>query len=158
MRKKSDMLSSLISQVFVLIAIVAQTSLSQQVTLSSGSITGITDPSTGAISFLGIQYGRAQRWASPTPITSYEPSSFQATQVSKYGCAQNCLSGGSACPQKVAEDCLFLNIWTPFTSMAQLNNTANSLPVLVFIYGGTFTEVLTAMCAHVSPGELIYIV
>ena len=54
----------------------------------------------------------------------------------------NARSYGNACPQfdyglntKIDEDCLFLNIWTPFIPK---NNSDDLLAVMVFIHGGGY--------------------
>lgn len=39
------------------------------------------------------------------------------------------------CPKYISEDCLFLNIWTPFTV---LENVPQLKPVLIYIHGGSF--------------------
>ena len=75
----------------------------------------------------------AGRWMPPTPATAWT-TPLQATQFA------------SICPQLVydttagsytiqgSEDCLYLNVWQPAAS------DSSSLPVMVFIHGGTFFE------------------
>ena len=67
-----------------------------------------------------------------------------------YSCAQTC-HGSEACPKKISENCLSLNVWTPFVNETQLpsidtfNGTETGqnslLPVIVFLYGGSFKTV-----------------
>lgn len=49
-------------------------------------------------------------------------------------CPQICDSNVN-CPKFVSEDCLRLNIWTPFASF---ENTTELRPVLIYIHGGSF--------------------
>lgn len=90
--------------------------------------------------FLGIPYGEStsehNRWAPPVPLklTSVDPGAdpWPATRF------------GPSCPQALkpgvhldlSEDCLSLNIWTP-VALEQVAS-ADPLPVMVFLYGGSF--------------------
>jgi para-nitrobenzyl esterase len=70
-------------------------------------------------SFLGIRYGRAERFRAPRPVSdpplgAYGPSSPQQGR------------DGS-------EDCLFLNVWTPARD-------ARRRPVLVYFHGGAYSS------------------
>ena len=38
----------------------------------------------------------------------------------------------------MCEDCLFLNIWTPYNIGPPQNSTDSLLPVMVFVHGGGF--------------------
>ncbi|HYJ80590.1 MAG TPA: carboxylesterase family protein, partial [Longimicrobiaceae bacterium] len=83
--------------------------------------------------FWGIPYGSAGRWQAPAASAVWT-TSLQATQP------------GSICPQFLAdaatnqysiiggsEDCLYLNVWQPPDASPD-----STLPVMVFIHGGTF--------------------
>ncbi len=79
---------------------------------------------SGVTRFLGLRYGRAERFAAPsaemrlpgvTRATAFAPV---AMQRSKRG------------PQ--SEDCLFLNIWSPAAEPGA------ALPVMVYIHGGAY--------------------
>jgi para-nitrobenzyl esterase len=76
-------------------------------------------PATDARSFLGIRYGRAERFRAPrrepgiAPLGAYGPSA-----------PQRGLAG--------SEDCLFLNVWTPAADR-------RARPVLVYFHGGAYS-------------------
>ncbi|KAG0234993.1 hypothetical protein BGW42_005948 [Actinomortierella wolfii] len=93
-----------------------------------GLVTGARDPK--GFHFKGIRYAKAPvgnlRFAAPQPITS---SWLDAIDATKYG---------SMCPQATggAEDCLFLNVFTPKLNAAK----ERLLPVMFYIHGGSFTS------------------
>jgi para-nitrobenzyl esterase len=76
-------------------------------------------PAAGVRTFLGIGYGRAERFRAPrrepgiVPLGAYGPSA-----------PQRGLAGG--------EDCLFLNVWTPAVDR-------RARPVLVYFHGGAYS-------------------
>jgi para-nitrobenzyl esterase len=90
---------------------------------------------SGISDFLGIRFAAppvgALRFASPVP-----PAAVPGTV--------NAASFGSPCPQSaspfgsesVNEDCLFLNVYVPGSTVSAKNN----LPVMVFFYGGAFVD------------------
>jgi len=92
------------------------------VTCRAGRFAG--ERQAGIAAFRGIRYGRGERFRAPvaTPATA---GTVRATEL------------GPACPQRgkrrpQAEDCLFLNVWTPAPA-----RTAR-LPVLLWIHGGGY--------------------
>jgi para-nitrobenzyl esterase len=100
------------------------------VTMSNGAvICGMnTVQPSGIYMYLGIPYASQSRWQ---PSALLQPQTTTATQA------------GAICPQAwtsplppppMAEDCLFLNIWTPVFAI----KTNPGLPVIVFIHGGAF--------------------
>lgn len=90
----------------------------------AGRFTGTREG--GLSRFLGIRYGRAERFRAP----SAEPRGAQVT-------AQ---AFGPICPQRglkdepQSEDCLFLNLWTPGAE-----RTARR-PVMVYFHGGAYSN------------------
>jgi para-nitrobenzyl esterase len=101
--------------------------------LEAGAITGGLEG--GVAVFRGIPYAAppvgALRWRAPQPVAAWS-GVRPANRV------------GAACPQPhvsdepwaqvgpQSEDCLFLNVWRPAA------RPAKSLPVMVFIHGGSF--------------------
>jgi len=133
---------------FVLTCAAAHAAAAPTAVVMQGTLTGKSD--NGASVFLGVPYAAppvgALRWAPPKPALAYGATPRHATAF------------GASCPQQlnpqgvmmwsteymspagpgVAEDCLFLNIWTP----KPLDGAplAADLPVLLFIHGGGYTE------------------
>lgn len=112
-------------------------------TVSCGEVAGIVED--GAFVFKGLRYGEApvgeRRWRHPVPSS-----------------AESCTSGrhadrfGSPCLQlnpvtkkfEGAEDCLFLNVWTPRI------DAAAGLEVMVWIHGG-FLQLGSGNTPGLSP-------
>jgi para-nitrobenzyl esterase len=71
--------------------------------------------------FLGIRYGRAERFRAPRPVSDPPLGVY-----------------GPSCPQQarralaVGEDCLFLNVWTPARDAARR-------PVMLYFHGGAYS-------------------
>jgi para-nitrobenzyl esterase len=99
--------------------------------------------------FLGIRYARAPvgnlRWRPPVP-----PRPWQAPRKATAfhgACAQLPNPGGFSGPSN-EEDCLFLNVVTPFRS----RDDHERLPVMVWIHGGGLTG---GDAAHYDPSKLV---
>jgi para-nitrobenzyl esterase len=97
----------------------------------SGFVIGTT--SNGLNVFRGIPYAAAPvgnlRWRPPQSYGFFQGFRLQATRF------------GSACTQAGgigAEDCLFLNVFTPQT--ARRDGKGSALPVMFWIHGGGLTE------------------
>ncbi len=108
------------------------------VTTTSGPVRGALDAEARV--WLGIPYAAPpvgdRRWrapSSPTPWTSVRDATAWPS-----GCVQISTSG-----QLIggSEDCLYLNVWAPTSSVGPL-------PVLVFLHGGYFL--------NGSTGQLVY--
>jgi carboxylesterase type B len=84
------------------------------------------------LAFKGIPYAAPPvgelRWKPPAPPASWEG----VRTTTKFGadCMQK--PGSSTRASSISEDCLTLNIWAP------ANSAQNKLPVMVFVYGGSF--------------------
>ncbi|MEM9728965.1 MAG: carboxylesterase family protein [Myxococcota bacterium] len=109
-----------------------------RVSTTSGVYCGSADRSEGkaeVFAYLGVPYAETtaglNRWAPPVPAAQ-RPGVTEA------------IAFGPSCPQHIeappegyerSEDCLSLNVWTPAQTEA---DPKESLPVMVFIYGGAF--------------------
>ena len=92
------------------------------VTCRAGRFVGARQ--AGIAVFRGIRYGRAERFRAPAAA----PVMREAVRATEPGPA--CPQRGKRRPQ--AEDCLFLNIWTPAAG------SGARLPVMVWIHGGGY--------------------
>ena len=61
------------------------------------------------------------------------------------GCPQVCIMQSYLCPQRISENCLYLNVFTPPTTQNIINGTTvgvstpnSNLSVMVFIHGGSY--------------------
>jgi para-nitrobenzyl esterase len=137
-------------QLMISHAVLADASLI--VSTTSGAFQGQVSPrSTNSSSnvvyrWLGIPYAAAptgqNRWRSPQP---YElPAQFNATTV------RNATAFSASCMQyqtkdasalinaSISEDCLYLNVWSPFSSADVAQPGFEPAAVMVWIYGGGF--------------------
>jgi hypothetical protein len=108
------------------------TSSSKQTTVTSGKAiyTGWRDKLS--FRFLGIKYG-----SFPQRFTDSSPTSL-AGNVSALDFGSICASrDGRFGPVRGSEDCLFLNIYTPYLPTTKRNSSALR-PVMLWIHGGAF--------------------
>jgi para-nitrobenzyl esterase len=77
-------------------------------------------PSRAIETWLGIRYGRAERFRAPVP----EP---RGAPLGRYG------PGSPQTGAAGSEDCLFLNIWTP-------GRDARRRPVMIYFHGGAYSS------------------
>ncbi|KAF2272630.1 alpha/beta-hydrolase [Westerdykella ornata] len=98
-----------------------------QVTVKAADNTIIGYRNQKSFRFLGIPYAdKPQRFKYPVPYSK----KGQTIQATAYG--SSCAQGSSG-----SEDCLFLNIQTPYIPKA--NSKTHLRPVLFYIHGGGFT-------------------
>jgi para-nitrobenzyl esterase len=111
--------------------------------ITGGTVEGVVRD--GIASFKGISFAAPPvgdlRWRSPQPIKPWEgvkkadefgPGPMQDT-------AFGAMLGG---PQKISEDCLYLNVWTG------AKKAGEKRPVMVWIYGGGFGIGMTSTPAY----------
>ncbi|XP_071003345.1 crystal protein-like [Oncorhynchus clarkii lewisi] len=105
---------------------------------NNGLIKGLTVEKSHI--FYGIPYAdppvATHRWKPPRPVTPW-PGVHDATYP-RDACMQGC-SGpiSDRCPQKVSENCLYLNIFVPL-DVNFSSPLLTTLPVMVWIHGGDF--------------------
>jgi carboxylesterase type B len=108
--------------------------------ITNGTLDGVFDNVNGVEKFLGVPFAeppvgdRRLRQAAPLE------RSFGTLQADEFG--PGCISAKNSGVE--SEDCLTLNIWRP-TSAARSNA---SLPVLVWLYGGSLTSGNTVSPSH----------
>jgi para-nitrobenzyl esterase len=118
--------------------------LREPVRTADGLVSGVPGQTVGVAAFKGIPFGAPPtgklRWKPPQPVSAWTG----VRPADKFGAA--CIQPRA--PQRepnnravdlpdsppMSEDCLYLNVWTPAAK-------ANAkLPVMVWIYGGAYTE------------------
>ena len=136
------MLRSAVLLMLVMIAS-APTLVSQirEAKVTGGEVKGVV--ADGVSSFKGIPFAAPPiadfRWKAPQPLKAWKgvlkADSFAPACMQTIGNIAR-LSGA---PEKVSEDCLYLNIWTA------AKNEGEKRPVMVWIYGGGFTGGMTSV-------------
>ena len=101
---------------------------SNQIRIESGDAVYVGFRNQKSFRFLGIPYAEPPRRFEYPVVFNATNKTIQATAYGEQ-CMQS-PSGGS-------EDCLFLNVWTPYIPKA--GSRDNLRPVLIWIHGGGFT-------------------
>eukprot|EP01084_Bolivina_argentea_P031147 57659_1 len=115
---------------------------SDNITINTGlgSITGVIE--SNFVVFRGISYSEYPpignyRFRESTVRNSLYTDIYDAT-VFRFVCMQN--EGPQPEEQPMSEDCLHLNIWTPNIDINNGTIVGDSLPVILWIHGGSFTS------------------
>lgn len=95
--------------------------------------------------FLGVPFANPPvknlRFAPPQAYNGSKK--LEATSMA-HSCIQSVSSFGTLDSGDISEDCLYLNVYTPFLPMEATNKTSLR-PVAVYLYGGAFTKGSAAM-------------
>jgi para-nitrobenzyl esterase len=137
-------LSLAVAACAVLAAAPARAALSKPVQTKNGLVSGIAGSAPGVTEFRGIPFGAPPvgplRWREPQPVANWsgvrDGSKWGDSCMQVSGKRQNRLNQAIDMPDspKMSEDCLYLNVTTPATKAGQ------KLPVMVWVYGGAYTE------------------
>lgn len=118
--------------------------LNQPVQTQNGLVRGVPGMIDGISVFKGLPFAAPPvgdlRWAQPQPAANWQG----VRDASRWGdsCVQNPAptrfppNSATDMPDSpgISEDCLYLNVWTPATTGDE------RLPVMVWLYGGAYTE------------------
>jgi para-nitrobenzyl esterase len=106
----------------------------QRARIDSGNLAGLH--ADGLSIYKGVPFAAPPlgelRWQPPAPVTGWT-GTRKATAFAP-ACMQTGVSMPGEAPPAVSEDCLYLNIWAPARS------AAGPWPVIVWIYGGGYTN------------------
>lgn len=91
--------------------------------------------------FKGIPFAAppvgALRWHAPEPVRPW--TGVRSAQAFAPACPQTGMPDQNKGGMRTSEDCLYVNVWTP------AKTTSAHLPVMVWIYGGGFTQGATSI-------------
>jgi para-nitrobenzyl esterase len=117
--------------------------ISDPVKTSDGKVSGVT-LSSGVRAFKGIPFAAppvgSLRWKQPQPVTPWKDvrkaDAFGDVCVQRPAPKRVPINIATDLPDspKTSEDCLYLNVWT------DAKNASARLPVMIYIYGGAYTE------------------
>jgi para-nitrobenzyl esterase len=121
--------------------------ISQPVRTGSGPVSGVPAADQAVVAFKGIPYAAPPvgdlRWRAPKPPVSWTA----VRKADQFGnsCIQNIVEERKPwtyefmAHNKIGEDCLYLNVWTPAKSASE------KLPVYFWLYGGGYVEGSTSV-------------
>jgi para-nitrobenzyl esterase len=137
------------------------TIVSPEIATPAGKVIGsfaydpIDQTTIRALRFAGISYGNARRFSAPEmPADSNDLINLNLGMAGNWGAASP-QQGSRYQPQN--ENCLFLNIWTPFPSTPKKKR-----PVMVYFHGGAYstgsvTDPLNDGAALAARGDVVVV-
>jgi para-nitrobenzyl esterase len=132
------MISKRMGRIFAIIIVMlagVTAAAAAEVRTRSGVVAGSAED--GVAVYKGVPFAAPpvgqNRWRDPMPVAPWK--GVKQTTAFGPGCPQQARTSMNfgARPETFAEDCLYLNIWTPAASPGA------KLPVMVWLYGGGFT-------------------
>src|SRR5688572_14093675 len=126
-----------------LIAVATAGAQIREAGVTGGRVSGVV--TSGIAAFKGIPFAAPPvgelRWKAPQPVPAW--TGVKAATTFAPGCIQDVgLAKLFGAPDAISEDCLYLNVWTPAKAVSE------RLPVMVWIYGGSFTGGMTSIPAY----------
>lgn len=120
----------------------AHAAFDEPVPTEAGLVSGVPGAVDGVTAFKGIPFAAPPvgdlRWKAPQPAESWDGvragDTFGDVCVQPPGQGRVNVSVDLPDSPEASEDCLYLNVWTPAESAGE------DLPVMVWIYGGAYTE------------------
>src|ERR1700733_3503878 len=110
--------------------------IAQQAMTESGAVSGVREGDLSV--YKGIPFAAPPlgdlRWQPPAPVAPW--TGIRKADAFAPACMQVGVSMPGETPPAVSEDCLYLNLWT----LATAKSAQQPLPVIVWIYGGGYTN------------------
>jgi len=114
--------------------------VAQQVLTESGTISGVRE--SGLNVYKGVPFAAPpvgdSRWRPPAHVAPW--TGTRKADAFAPACMQVGVSMPGETPPAVSEDCLYLNIWTPAEAQTKTKSVPEHLPVIVWIYGGGYSN------------------
>jgi para-nitrobenzyl esterase len=142
-RARGGLILGVAAALAVIATAAAPAAISDPVSIATGRISGVTVPS-GIRAFKGIPFAAPPvgelRWKEPRPPAAWEGVrrtdrfSDVCVQPSQPNRIPNNVTVDLPDSPATSEDCLYLNVWT------SANRADERLPVMVWIFGGAYTE------------------